>query len=171
MKVSPGGSFTPLCSYCTLCHIRDAVYAMLYMWHHMWHHIHSTVYTVLHMQCCICSAAYMMPYMQCSIHDTIYTMPYMQGETGWGECGGSKGNKAPESDWSPKAADCLQRLPRLPEVPGRSQLPRETQEVREKKGVRGQGEWGLCLTRYMSPHHLCRGKGWREQGEPGGMLY
>ena len=38
---------------------------------------------------------------------------------------GSKGIKAPESDWRPKAAKGLWRLPRLPEAPGRSQWPRE----------------------------------------------
>ena len=48
----------------------------------------------------------------------------------------SKGNKAPESNWGPKAGKGFWRLPRLPEAPGRSQGTRETQ------GARGARRWG-----------------------------
>ena len=38
---------------------------------------------------------------------------------------GKKGNKDPESDQRPKAAEGFQRLPKLLEAPERSQEPRE----------------------------------------------
>ena len=57
---------------------------------------------------------------------------------------GSKGSKVPESDWRPKATKGLQRLPSLPEAPGKFQGPREAQggsgvrvNKREQGEVRG----------------------------------
>ena len=78
---------------------------------------------------------------------------------------GSKGSKAPASDWRPKAAEGLQRLPRLPEASGRFQGPRKTQVGSGSemgwegaRGLRGAREVRpLSLTEDPRPLKACKG--------------
>ena len=78
--------------------------------------------------------------MQRCIRSAVYTMPYMRGERGHGS-EGSKENKAPESDWSPKAADCFQRLPRSQGDPRGPERLRAEGEQRGKEEPGEQGPW------------------------------
>ena len=118
----------------------------------------------------LCSPA---PYKWCSICNAVYVTLYMQchicREKGGRGSEGEQGNKAPESDWSPKAADCFQRLTRLPEVPGSSQGPREAQGWGKAGGQRGaRGIRPMSLTKDPKLQKVFKGsQGFlRPQGGP-----